>query len=192
MKFPFHSSDGRAGRGRAVHIVAAFFITCSLCLQAQTRPSEYQVKAAYLYNFGKFVNWPGDHNFSDFNVCVLGTDPFGPTLDRIISNATINGKKVLAKRIAKPQDAAECRIVFLGSSEASRLPSDIAALNKLGVLTVSDIPDFIQRGGMIQFVLDGDRVRFEVDLTAAKEAGLSLSSELLKVAMKVRGNALPQ
>jgi hypothetical protein len=161
-------------------------------LQAQTRPSEYQVKAAYLYNFGKFVNWPGDHNFSDFNVCVLGTDPFGPTLDRIISNATINGKKVLAKRIAKPQDAAECRIVFLGSSEASRLPSDIAALNKLGVLTVSDIPDFIQRGGMIQFVLDGDRVRFEVDLTAAKEAGLSLSSELLKVAMKVRGNALPQ
>ncbi len=152
------------------------------------RPSEYQVKAAYLYNFGKFVNWPADAGAtSEFDVCVLGSDPFGALLDATVSDSTINGKRVVARRIARAQDAAGCRVVFIASSESPRLSSDLAVLSRLHVLTVSDNPHFLARGGMIQFVFEGDRVRFAVNLTAAQEAGLTLSSELLKVATKVIG-----
>ena len=151
-------------------------------------PSEYQVKAAYLYNFGKFVNWPADAGAtSEFDVCVLGTDPFGPLLDATVSDSTINGKRVIARRIVRAQDAASCRVVFIAASESQRLSSDLAILSKLHVLTVSDNSHFLDRGGMIQFVFEGDRVRFAVNLTAAQEAGLTLSSELLKVATRVVG-----
>ena len=92
----------------------------------------------------------------------------------------------MAKRISKPQEADGCRIVFISSSEESHLKEVLAALDKTSVLTVSDIPGFSQRGGMIGFILDGDRVRFDVNLASAKEAGLTLSSELLKVATNVR------
>jgi len=152
------------------------------------RPSEYQVKAAYLYNFGKFVSWPADAGVtSEFDVCVLGTDPFGPLLDATVSDSTINGKRVIARRIVRAQDAATCRVVFIAASESQRLSSDLAILSKLHVLTVSDNSHFLDRGGMIQFVFEGDRVRFAVNLTAAQEAGLTLSSELLKVATRVVG-----
>lgn len=152
------------------------------------RPSEYQVKAAYLYNFGKFVSWPADATaISEFDVCVLGTDPFGPLLDATISDSTINGKRVIAKRISRAQEAGACRVVFIAASESQRLGSDLAVLSKLHVLTVSDNPHFLERGGMIQFVFEGDRVRFAVNLTSSQEAGLTLSSELLKVATKVIG-----
>ena len=173
-------------RNKACILFACLLAFCGLA--HADRPSEYQVKAAYLYNFGKFVNWPADvATVSEFDVCVLGTDPFGPLLDATVSDSTINGKRVIAKRIARAQDAADCRVVFIAASESQRLGSDLAVLSKLHVLTVSDNPRFLERGGMIQFVFEGDRVRFAVNLTAAQEAGLTLSSELLKVATKVVG-----
>jgi hypothetical protein len=174
-------------RNRACILFACLLAFCSFV--HADRPSEYQVKAAYLYNFGKFVNWPADAGASsEFDVCVLGTDPFGPLLDATVSDSTINGKRVIAKRIARAQDAADCRVVFIAASESQRLSSDLAVLSRLHVLTVSDNPHFLERGGMIQFVLEGDRVRFAVNLSAAQEAGLTLSSELLKVATRVVGN----
>lgn len=150
------------------------------------KPTEYQVKAAYLYNFGKFIRWPAASGKGDsFAICVLGRDPFGSTLDATLAGETIDGRKVTAVRMARAQDAAECRILFISSSESGRLNEVLAALGK-GVLTVSDMPHFAEHGGMIQFVLEGDRVRFEVNLGAAQRAGLSPSSELLKVATTVR------
>jgi len=162
------------------------------CLHAQAqlpKANEFQVKAAYLYNFGRFVEWP-DENSPDkkevFEICVLGADPFGPTLDATLARETIDGKSVTAKRIAKPQDVDSCRIVFISSSEEGHLKEVLAALDKASVLTVSDIPRFSERGGMIGFILDGDRVRFDVNLASAQDARLTLSSELLKVANNVR------
>jgi len=165
------------------------FLLAAVALAFSDRPSEYQVKAAYLYNFGKFVSWPDGGITSEFDVCVLGVDPFGPVLDATVSESRINGKKVVAKRIARAQDAAGCRIVYVAASESPRLASDLAVLNKLHILSVSDSAHFVDRGGMIQFVFDGDRVRFAVNLSAAQEAGLTLSSELLKVATRVVGTA---
>lgn len=150
------------------------------------KPTEYQVKAAYLYNFGKFIRWPATSKSNSFAICVLGHDPFGPTLDATLAGETIDGRKVVAMRLSRAQDAADCRILFISASENARLDDILAVLGKTGVLTVSDMPQFTERGGMIQFVLEGDRVRFEVNLGAAQRASLSPSSELLKVATTVR------
>ena len=155
----------------------------------QPKANEFQVKAAYLYNFGRFVEWP-DQNASGkgdgFEICVLGADPFGSTLDATLARETIAGKSVTAKRIAKPQDVDHCRILFISSSEQDHLKEVLMALDNASVLTVSDIPRFSERGGMIGFILDGDRVRFDVNLASAQDARLTLSSELLKVATNVR------
>jgi hypothetical protein len=158
------------------------------------KPNEYEVKAAYLYNFGRFVEWPAKVTTSKdnlFNICVLGQDPFGPALDTTLAGETISGKSVIAKRISSLEQSVDCQILFMSSSEGNRLNKIFGTLEKAGVLTVSDMPQFSQRGGMIQFVLEGKRVRFEVNLTACQNAGLSLSSELLKVATTVRRKPLP-
>jgi hypothetical protein len=126
-----------------------------------------------------------------FTICVLGEDPFGATLDKTIAGESINGKKVAIKRIAKPQDALGCRILFISSREESRLKGILATLAKTSVLTVSDIPQFTRRGGMIQFVVEANKVRFEVNLATAEKASLALSSQLLKVALNVRRGPEP-
>jgi hypothetical protein len=165
------------------------------CLLAQSaKPSDYDVKAAYLYNFGHFVEWPANvasAQNDSFTVCVLGQDPFGPVLDTTLAGETIAGKRVVAKRISALQESGNCQILFLSSAEEARLNKIIEALNKQAVLTVSDMPQFSRRGGMIQFVQEGKRVRFEVNLAAVQQAGLTLSSELLKVATTVRRNSSP-
>jgi hypothetical protein len=159
----------------------------------QQKPSEYQVEAAYLYNFGRFVEWPakGTNAPGFFTICVLGEDPFGHALDAILAGETIGNQRVVARRISSPQTLGDCQILFISSSEAKRLNKIIEALDRSAILTVSDIPQFSQRQGMIQFVLEENRIRFEVNLTATQRAGLTLSSELLKVATAVRKSPQP-
>ena len=180
---------------RLYHIAAiitiASWVVFAVPLSQAQQPiaSEFRVKAAYLYNFGKFVEWPENNvpeQDQSFKICVLGTDPFGPTLDAALASGSIGGKSVAAKRISKPQDVDSCRILFISSSEEGHLKEVLTALDKASVLTVSDIPRFSQRGGMIGFILDGNRVRFDVNLASAQSARLTLSSELLKVATNVR------
>ncbi len=160
----------------------------------QQKPSEYQVEAAYLYNFGRFVEWPAKVTTAktgSFTICVLGEDPFGAALDATLAGEMIGNQRVTARRISSPQESADCQVLFISSSEANRLNKIIGALDKSAVLTVSDIPQFSQRRGMIQFVLEENRIRFEVNLTAIQRAGLTLSSELLKVATVVRRSPQP-
>jgi hypothetical protein len=154
----------------------------------RARPAEYDVKAAFLYNFGKFVRWPAGRTRSDFRICVLGQDPFGLTLDSVIAGETVDGKTVVARRIATAADSANCQIVFISMSEEKRLRDILDVVGKTGALTVSEITDFTLRGGMIGFVLSDGRVRFEVNLTPADGAGLMFSSELLRVAYSVKRN----
>src|SRR5207248_294867 len=149
---------------------------------------ENEVKAAYLANFGKFVQWPAQATGSgndSFAICILGRDPFGPVLDAAIAGETLEGKKVAARRIARPQDGVGCRIVFISTSEDNQLRETLVALDKASVLTVSDIPQFARRGGMVEFVLQGNKVRFQVNLATAEGTGLALSSQLLKLAVSV-------
>jgi hypothetical protein len=174
--------------------MAVILITAPGLRAQNSKPTDFQVKAAYLYNFGRFVQWPANSaaaNSNSFTICILGQDPFGPILDATLAGQTIANKSVVARHISSSQESANCQILFLSSSEDSRLNKIIESLDKAAVLTVSDMPQFSQRGGMIQFVLEGNRVRFEVNLTASQNAGLALSSELLKVATAVRRNAPP-
>ena len=175
-------------------MIAARCVTLALLVVPAThaqsaRPGEYQVKAAYLYNFTQFVKWPpGAPSLArdSFSICVLGQDPFGSFLDSTIMGEVVEGKNVIARRILQPREAASCAIVYISSMETARLDSILAELGKSSALTVSDIPQFAQRGGMIQFVLEANKVRFEVNLRAAENTGLMLSSDLLKVAVRVR------
>lgn len=167
-------------------------VCCSANVAAQTL-TEYQVKAAYLYNFAKFVKWPvgAQPAGATFNICILGTNPFGNTLASTVADEKLDGKSIALHQISTPAEATDCAIVYIGRSEQSRLSSLLPALAKQGVLTVSEAPRFSAQGGIIGFVMDGGRVRFEVNLAAAQKAGLTLSSELLKVAMNVRRTPEP-
>jgi hypothetical protein len=178
----------------AALIVLLVLLRIPVLRSQQPRVSEYEVKATYLYNFARFVEWPPTAAIAKteaFPICVLGQDPFGPALDSVVSGETIDGKAVSAKRVTKQQDAVGCRVLYISLSEETRLKEILTALGKAGVLTVSDIPQFSQRGGMIQFVQDKNKIRFEVNLANAGAAGLTLSSELLKVAVTVRTNPQP-
>jgi len=173
-------------------LVRGFAIFCAClfsALEAQTpKPTEYEVQAAYLSNFGRFVEWPARNAGTNntFYVCVLGQDPFGPLLDAALKGEAIAGESMAAKRVANAAEAANCRVVFVNPAKDNDLKSILATLRTTNALTVSDHFDFTRQGGMIQFVLDGNRVRFEINLAAAQRAGLTLSSQLLKVAVAVR------
>jgi hypothetical protein len=174
---------------------AVWLLVAISTLQAeQPRPTEYQVQAAYLYNFGKFVQWPGaatGGSTGAFTICILGDDTLGPVLSATVIGGTVGGKTVAAKRIMNAREAVNCQTLFVGSTKDTELAKILETLNKVAVLTVSDMPRFTERGGMIQFILEGNRVRFQVNLTAAQNAGLTLSSQLLKLAALVRRNAVP-
>jgi hypothetical protein len=188
---PLKAPRNRRFRLRLTCLGAAWALFVAPAMKAEReKPTDYQVKAAYLYNFGKFVSWPPKPDSSSpsksFDLCVLGKDPFGPLLDSTVADETIDGKTVIVSRISKVQDSARCAIVFVSHSEAERLKPVLEGLRSSNALTVSDIPGFADQGGMIEFVISENRVRFQVNLGAAQHAGLALSSELLKVALSVK------
>jgi hypothetical protein len=172
--------------------VACLGLFLSTTRAQQGKPSEYKVKAIYLYNFGKFVQWPEAREKQEqpdrFLICVLGKDPFGSLLESTIKGEDVNGMHLAAKPVSNAAETAGCRILFISSSEADRVVKILEELQSKPILTVSDIANFCDRGGMIQFELKEEKVRFAVNMTAAEKAGLTLSSQLVKVATSVRRN----
>lgn len=158
--------------------------------RGESRPSEYEVKAAYLIDFGRFLRTESGapaHSGQDFNLCVLGEDPMGGSLDALAKGEKIGQRPVQVLRLHEVREAQSCDIVYVSASQGDHVGTDLEALRGAGTLTVSDVPDFLRQGGMIQFVLQGDHVRFKVNLTAARQAHIVLSSELLRVASSVVG-----
>ena len=147
-------------------------------------PSEYQVKAAFLYNFVKFVEWPPNavEAREPITLCVLGKDPFGSELARAIEHKSVNGHPIAIRRVADAVAAQSCQVLFVSASESDRVAEIVKALRAWSVLTVSEIEHFSQRGGMIHFVMDGQKVRFHINAKAATDADLKISSKLLQLA----------
>lgn len=181
--------------------VKSFLLACAIAAIsgvssfAQTSPVElpqYQVKAAFIYNFIKFVEWP-EESFSEKNspyvIGVLGTDPFFESdlllnyLNQAVEGKTINNREILVKP-ASPRisDFKDCHLVFISASEKNRMKEILAGLNQPGLLTISETDNFCEQGGMINFFMASGKVRFEINAKAAEKAGLKISSKLLNVA----------
>ena len=152
--------------------------------QAQAQSLETAVKATYLYKFAPFVEWPTkafETSTSPLTVCVQGDDPFGPLLDRAIAGQKIGTHPVQARRLDIVDAASGCHIVFVSGSKRQPQGEALKALRGSGALTVTD-----GGGGAIRFVMQNDRVRFEIDTGEASSDGLTLSSKLLSLAVNAR------
>ncbi|HEY6389748.1 MAG TPA: YfiR family protein, partial [Bryobacteraceae bacterium] len=155
-------------------------------LAAADQPQEYQVKAAFLLNFTKFIDWPATAfgaSDSPVAICILGDDPFGAALDQIVEGEVVDGRKISVQRIKRAPPPKSCQVLFAGKPEKAALKI-LPGLGP-GVLTVSEGESFARSGGMIAFVIENRRVRFDINLTVAENAGLKLSSKLLSVARTV-------
>lgn len=160
--------------------------------RAQEAYREYDVKAAFLYNFVKFVEWPASafrDDRSPFEICVYGTDPFGESLDGVVKGETVGGRGLAIRRPSHLAGGASfegCHVLFIAGSERERAPEVLAALGSRPVLTVGDSDGFLRAGGMINFVLDEGRVRFLINQGAAERARLTISSKLMRLAQGAR------
>jgi hypothetical protein len=148
-------------------------------------PSEYQVKAAFLYNFVKFVDWPETPAGQEgpIELCVLGKDPFGGALEHVVAGKTVNGRPLAIRRIGDIAGVRSCHVLFVGGSEGGRITEILKAARAGSVLTVSEIDRFCERGGMVTLLMEGQRVRFRINSKMAASAGLRISSKLLQLAV---------
>ena len=145
---------------------------------------EYAVNAAYLYNFAKYVEWPpGTFASADapLLICIVGDNPFGDAL-AALSGKTVGDHPVEVRHIPTAMGLDQCHVVFVGRAEQGRFKALLAKLARQPILTVSDISDFAQTGGIIGLVEADQRIRFDINLTATRQAHLKLSSQLLKLA----------
>ena len=169
---------------------------CGTALPAASPPptapaSEYQLKAVFLYNFLQFIEWPPEAFQDDAPICigVLGQDPFGGILEDAVSGETVKGRKLTILRSTNVHDFARCQLVFISRSERASLPQVLSVFEGRPVLTVSDIEGFARRGGAINFLLEGRKVRLEINPTVAQEHGLKISSQLLSIGRLVGSQA---
>ena len=146
---------------------------------------EYQVKAAFLYNFAKYVQWPADAptaRTGTFVITILGNDPFGPSLEEMLGGKQIERLKVVVRRAGTPEELGTSQIVFISESERGQVPQILKRLDGTPTLTVAEMDRFAERGGVIRLRMDGERVRLDINPGAATRARLKISSELLKLA----------
>ena len=149
-------------------------------------PTDYEVKAAFLYNFAKFVRWPDDvAPGPTFVLAIVGDDPFGEVIDRAFQGKTVLGRPVEIRRTRSVREAAGAQMAFIGASERGHLAQVLAALKGESVLTVGDMVRFADGGGMVGFRLTNSTVRFELNLRELRQARLQMSSQIIRLAQRV-------
>lgn len=151
---------------------------------AQGRTDEYQIKAAFLYNFSKFAEWPDEAQSTSapFVIGIVGEDPFGPALDNLVQGKNWNGRRIAVKRLDAKGNFHGCHILYISNSERTEVPRILAAVKGEHVLTVGEFDRFLRQGGSIAFDIEDDRIRITINLIAAEASGIKLSSKLLGLA----------
>ena len=176
---------------RILRPIIAIGICLSMALGASAQTldssdsSEYLIKAGFIYNFAKLVGWPGNafaQPDSPIVIGILGTDPFGGIIDRILADKKVDARRFVIKRLKWGMEFKDCDILFVGASEAVHLEEIIRAVKGLPILTIGETPGFARRGCIINLIVEDNKVRFEVNLDAAKQADLNISSRLLALA----------
>lgn len=179
---------------RRSRLIVAVLLSLSVAVGANAQSSasaassEYLIKAGFIYNFAQLVQWPSaafSQADSPIIIGILGTDPFGTSIDRVVENKKLDGRSLVVKRLRWSKDLkdlTECNILFVGSSEKEHIPDLINMVKWLPILTIGETPGFAARGGIINLTLEDNKVRFEVNIGAAKQANLNISSRLLALA----------
>jgi hypothetical protein len=189
------SSSFQLNLGRPWRWLAIRVVVCCIAVVTQAQSAtEYQVKAAFLFNFAKFVEWPADAfpgADAPLQICVLGQDPFGQEFENVIAEKTINGHRIEVIHPSGVPQARACQIIFVDSSVKQHARFILRDLRGSSVLTVGDTPGFAGMGGIINFVLDAGRVRFEINMKAAERARLKISARLLTVAKLIVTDDVP-
>jgi hypothetical protein len=157
-------------------------------IRAQSTADEYQVKAAFLFHFAQFLDWPADSpNAADpsLSLCIFGDEPHRQDIQSTLEGKVIGPRAFLVRLVSQPQDIQGCNILFLSRDEVRRQAATLKSLRGMRVLTVGETADFISDGGMIRFHLEGGRIRFDINLAAAESSHLQISSRLLLLASTV-------
>jgi hypothetical protein len=168
-----------------VGVILGTFIAGS----AQPELDEYQVKAAFLYNFAKFVEWPPqafDVAANPIIVCIVGETPIYTLLESAVIDKTAGNRSLAVRKVSDGQQATGCHILFIGRADRKRIPAVLAAITPWGILTVGETPEFVAEGGVVNFKLENGRVRFEINVDAARREKLRISSKLLNLAEIVK------
>lgn len=184
------------GRAYRAFSATARFATClgvvlmpgltTLSIADSTISKEYKVKAAFIYNFAKFVEWPAQKladNTAPIVIGVLGPNPFGDELENTLKGRPINGRTVIVRQFDNLEAAKAAHLLFISLNDESKLRK---ALKEYGILTVGQSESFARNGGMITFTFEDDKLRFEINIGAAEQAGLKISAQLQKLARTVR------
>jgi hypothetical protein len=175
-------------------VVAALTVValCSSIAHAQdvTEPS---LKAAFIYNFAKFTEWPADvlSGPATFNACVLGDMPIGDALERSVKGRQLGGRSISVLRVAPEGPLKSCHLLYISGLKTSQITTIVDAIKGAPVLTISDVEDFARMGGIAHVFVDNGKMRFDLNLELAKRARLQLSSKLLVLAARVHDGAAP-
>ncbi|MBL7700457.1 MAG: YfiR family protein [Chitinophagaceae bacterium] len=167
------------------HIAFSLLLLAAAQNQQVQVQREYQLKAAFLFNFCQFVNWPADAFTSGeapLVIGVLGPNPFGSYLEETVSGEKISGRPVEIRYFKEPDEVGDCHLLFIGGNNAKESSEGIAATKGKNILTISDQPNFLKQDGMIRFMNQQNKIRFEINVEAARSAGLEISSKLLRLA----------
>jgi hypothetical protein len=193
-RFPIHPMRRylRCGHLGVLFLITLFFVPV-MGYASDTSPGDafkgYQVKAVFLYNLINFVTWP-DSAFesadSPFKICILGKDPFGGLLEKVIQGERINGRRLVLERIPEINDLSFCHILFISSSMEKELPQIFTTTRNDAMLTVGDVEGFTQKGGIVNLIPKQGRISVEINTDSAKEAGVFISAKLLNLATIVK------
>jgi len=174
------------GVGRCFALIAALSVLLTLVTpEARAAPTEYQVKAAFVLNFSRFVAWPAQAFSSTshpFVIGVLGDDPLGPQLDEAVRGEQADGHPLVVRRFQNIAEVGDCQILFIDQSKSAQLPQILASLRHRSTLTVADLEGASERGVMIQFATVDHRIRLRINADSARAAGLNISATLLRLA----------
>jgi len=162
-------------------------LACAIVHAQNSQPTEYQIKAAFLFNFAKFVEWPPEAfggASSPLVIGILGDNPFHDDLTRIISHKAVDQHPLVVREYRSLEGLTNCHMLFISNSEKERLPEILALLKGSNVVSVGEMDQFTESGGMIKFALKENKIRFLINNEAAHRAGLKVSSKLLALALR--------
>ncbi len=151
---------------------------------AEAANLEYQIKAAFLLNFTRYIEWP--RRSGDLSICVLGPDVFGSALNEVVAGKVVNGRRIVIRRSVTAAEAANCDLAYISLSGAKSVRGALKALETTAVFTVGEDADFLRMGGMIAFAPQEDKLRFYINAGAAERAGITISSRLMVLGKNLR------